>query len=69
VFFSDPSPSQYMVPLSCTGSVTGVNTSTNNPGPFLPVYPNEVTVVTVPASVTENLAGGISYSYNINQTS
>ena len=44
IFFSSPVPSNYSVPLTCTGDMTGVSTATNNPGPYLPVYPNEITI-------------------------
>lgn len=44
IFFANPTPGNYTVSLSCTGDMTGVSTATNDPGPFLPVYPNEITI-------------------------
>ena len=65
VFFGTPTPANYTVPLSCYGPMAGVNTSTNNPGPYLSVYPNEISTATTPVTVTKNLSGNISYSYTI----
>ncbi len=65
LFFSLPTPTNFMVPLSCTGPMGGVNTSTNNPATFLAVYPNEISVGSVPGNVTQHLSGNISYSYTI----
>lgn len=69
VFIGTPLPSEYTVPLTCTGSISGVNTATNNPGSFLAVYPNEISVSSVPTSVNQTQSGGISYSYTISQSS
>ena len=44
VFFSQENPANYSVPLTCTGDMTGVSTATNNPWPYLPEYPGEITV-------------------------
>ncbi len=44
IFFGNPVPGNYTVSLTCTGDMNGVSTATNNPGPFLPVYPNEISV-------------------------
>lgn len=44
IFFGNPTPANYTVPLTCTGDMTGVSTATNNPGPYLAVYPNEWTI-------------------------
>ena len=68
VAFADPTPGSAMVPLTCTGDMTGVNTSTNNPITFLPVYPNLVSVHTVPATVSQQLTGNITYQYTITPT-
>jgi hypothetical protein len=65
VAFGDPSPASIMVPLSCTGSLTGVDTSVNNPLPFLSVYPNLVSVRTVPATVSRHLTGNVIYQFTI----
>ena len=69
VFIGNPTPSTYLVPLTCTGSLNGVDTTTNNPGSFIAVYPNEISAASFPASVTQHLSGGINYSYTIVQTS
>jgi hypothetical protein len=68
VAFAEPTPGSVMVPLTCTGDLTGVNTSTNNPVNFLPVYPNLVSVHTLPATVSQQLTGNISYQYTITPT-
>ena len=65
VFFSIPTPANFMVPLSCTGPMGGVDTSTNNPLTFLAVYPNEISLGSVPGTVTQHLSGNVSYSYTI----
>lgn len=69
VFFSTPTPANYTVPLACTGPMTGVNTSTNNPASFLAVYPNLISAATIPVTVSQHLSGNISYYYHITQTS
>jgi hypothetical protein len=68
VFLGTPTPSTFMVPLSCTGPMAGVNTATNNPAPFLSVYPNEITTASTPVTVTQHLPGNINYYYKIIQT-
>jgi hypothetical protein len=65
VFIGTPTPSSYTVPLSCSGSLNGVNTATNNPGTFLAIYPNELSVSSVPANVNQHQSAGINYSYTI----
>jgi hypothetical protein len=65
VAFADPSPGSFFVPLTCTGSLTGVDTSVNNPLTFLPVYPNLVSVRTVPTMVSQHLSGNIIYQFTI----
>jgi hypothetical protein len=67
--FESPAPGNATVPLTCTGSTSGVNTSTNNPISFLPVYPNLITTATVPVTLSEHLSGGTSYYIYISQTS
>jgi hypothetical protein len=68
VFMGDATPGMFMVPLTCTGDMNGVSTATNNPCPFLPTYPNEVTVKAIPATVSQHLTGNITYYFNIVQT-
>lgn len=68
VGFQTPIPGNYQVALSCTGSLDGVNTATNNPGPFLSVYPNLVSVNAAPVNVQQTLSGGIVYQYSITPT-
>jgi hypothetical protein len=67
VFFSDPVPGNFSVQLSCTGDMAGVSTTTNNPSPFLPVYPNEINVPTVPGTVS-NKSGNFDYYIHVAQT-
>jgi hypothetical protein len=56
------------IPLSCSGPMNGVNTATNDPVPFLPTYPNEITVASLPANVETHLSGNITYGYDIVET-
>jgi hypothetical protein len=64
VFIGDPTPVNFTVPLTCTA--TALPGSTNgNTFPFLSVYPNEISIAAVPVTVTQHLAGNISYSYTI----
>ena len=67
VFIGEPTPLNFTVPLTCTA--TALPGSTNgNTFPFLSVYPNEISVATVPVTVTQHLAGNITYSYTITPT-
>jgi len=68
VFIGDATPGNFTVPLTCTGPMTGVSTATNDPAPFLAIYPNELTVATAPSTVNVNLTGGIAYYYSIVKT-
>ncbi len=68
VFFGNPVPGNFTVQLSCTGDMSGVNTSTNNPSSFLPVYPNEINFASMPVTANEHQTGDISYYYNVVQT-
>ena len=68
VAFGDPTPSSFMVPLTCTGSLKGVDTSVNNPSTFLGIYPNLVSVKSVPITVSQQLSGNITYSFTITPT-
>ena len=65
IFFSNPTPSMFSVQLACTGNMSGVDTTTNNPSQYLPTYPNELTVKSVPAVVNVHQSAGFSYYFNI----
>jgi len=67
VFFSDPVPGNFSVQLLCTGDMTGVSTTTNNPSPFLPVYPNEINIPAVPGTVS-NESGNFDYYIHVSRT-
>ena len=71
VFFGDPSPGNYSVPLTCTGPMSGVSTATNDPGPFLAEYPGEVTIAlsSLPASVIVHPGVGVTYGFSVKETS
>jgi hypothetical protein len=64
VGFYTPNPSNATVPLTCQGSTQGFNQG-NNPIPFLPVYPNLITMASVPAQLSMPLTTGISYTITI----
>jgi hypothetical protein len=67
VFIGDPTPLNFTVPLTCTA--TALPGSTNgNTFPFLSVYPNEISVATVPVTVTQHLSGNVSYSFTVTPT-
>jgi hypothetical protein len=68
VFIGTPTPANFTVNLTCTGPMAGVSTATNNPAPFLSIYPNEINVAAVPATVNQHLPGGITYYYTVTQT-
>jgi hypothetical protein len=68
IFFGTPTPANFTVPLTCTGPMAGVSTATNNPAPFLSVFPNEITAAAMPVTVTQHLPGNINYFYNITRT-
>ena len=71
VFFSNPEPGNYSVPLTCTGPMSGVSTATNDPGPFLPEYPGELTIAlsSLPASVIVHPGVGVTYGFSVKETS
>jgi hypothetical protein len=71
IFFSNPQPGNYSVPLTCTGPMAGVSTATNNPGPFLPEYPGEfsVSISSLPASVIFHPGPGFVYGVSVKETS
>lgn len=67
VFIGGPTPSNFTVPTTCTA--TPLPGSTNgNTFPFLSVYPNEISVASVPMTVTQHLSGHIDYSFTIRAT-
>jgi hypothetical protein len=67
VFIGDPTPANFTVPLTCTATANSDSTN-GNTFPFLSVYPNEISAATIPVTVTQHLAGNISYSYTISPT-
>ena len=69
IFIGNPIPANFTVPLTCTGPTTGVS-ATGNTDPYLAIYPNELTLAVPvgPVTVTENLGGGISYTYTVTPT-
>lgn len=69
VFMGTPTPGNFSVPLTCTGPMQGVSTTTNDPAPFLSTYPNELTIATVPYVINQHQTGNIDYYFDIVQTS
>jgi hypothetical protein len=67
VFVGNPTPANFTVPLTCTGPTTGIS-ATGDTDPFLSTYPNEISVVAAPVTISENLTGGISYHFTITPT-
>ncbi|MDA4113305.1 MAG: hypothetical protein OK474_04580 [Thaumarchaeota archaeon] len=69
VFIGNPIPANFTVPLTCTGPTTGVF-ATGNTDPYLAIYPNELTLAisVAPVTISENLSGGISYTYTVTPT-
>lgn len=68
LFFALPTPSSAKVPLTCTGPMAGVDTSTNNPITFEAIYSGEITSASIPVTVSQHLTGNIDYGYNIVRT-
>jgi hypothetical protein len=68
ISFNTPSPPTVKVQLNCQGSTAGFFTA-NNPVTYLSVYPNGVSPTSIPATFSQALAGGTSYTVNIVQTS
>jgi hypothetical protein len=72
VFFANPVPANYSVPLTCTGSMTGVSTA-NNPWSYLAEYPGEfsISLASLPASeVFHGTPSAIfTWGYSIKQAS
>ncbi len=73
IFFASPVPGNYTVALTCTGDMTGVSTATNDPGPFLPVYPNEIgiPIASLPTSEVfhSNPSTTFVWGYSLEETS
>lgn len=67
VFIGDPTPVNFTVPLTCTATANSDSTN-GDTFPFLSVYPNEISFAAAPVTVTQHLAGNISYSYTISPT-
>jgi uncharacterized protein (UPF0333 family) len=63
VFFGMELPVNYTVPLTCVGSMTGA-TQVNNPWPYLPEFPGEFSVATVPASAIGH-SGNFTWGYSV----
>ena len=64
IAFDTPTPSSVSVQLTCQGPTTGFNTA-NNPVTYLSVYPNGLSVASLPTVASQNLTGGISYTVTI----
>ncbi len=73
IFFANPAPANYSVSLTCTGNMAGVSTATNNPGPYLAVYPNELSIPLASLPTSEVLHGNPSttfvWGYSLKETS
>ena len=67
VFIGTPTPLNFTQQLTCTSTPTPGSTN-GDTFPFIAVYPNELIVASVPATVTQHLAGNISYQFTINPT-
>lgn len=68
ISFNTPAPSSVMVQLTCQGPTTGFNTA-NNPVTFLSVYPNGLSLASVPSTSSQTPTGGISYTVTVTQAS
>jgi len=66
ISFNTPTPSNATVQLTCQGSTNGFNTA-NNPVAFLSVYPNGLSLASIPATSSQVPTGGISYTVTITQ--
>ena len=67
VFFSSEAPVNYTVPLTCTGPMAGAS-QVNNPWSYLPEYPGEFSVATVPVSVVQH-TGDFTWGFSVEETS
>ena len=68
ISFNPPTPSNATVQLTCQGSTNGFNTA-NNPVTFLSVYPNGLSLASLPATSSQVPTAGISYTVTITQAS
>jgi hypothetical protein len=66
ISFNTPTPQNVMVQLNCQGSTMGFNMA-NNPIAYLSVYPNGVSMASVPYSTTQAPTYGVSYTVTITQ--
>jgi hypothetical protein len=66
--FGLPTPANVSVALTCQGSTQGFD-SVDNPVAYLSVYPNLVQTASVPATISQVLPGGISYTITIEKSS
>jgi hypothetical protein len=67
VFIGTPTPANFTQKLTCTATPTAGSTN-GDTFPFLAIYPNELNVASVPAAVTQHLAGNVNYQFTISQT-
>jgi len=67
IFIGTPSPANVTATLTCRAT-PNAGSATGNTTPFLAVYPNEISVASIPTTVSENLSGGISYHFTITPT-
>jgi hypothetical protein len=67
IFVGIPSPANVTAALTCKAT-PNAGSATGNTTPFLAVYPNEISVASIPTTVSENLSGGISYHFTITPT-
>ncbi|HUI24280.1 MAG TPA: hypothetical protein VLY82_07825 [Nitrososphaerales archaeon] len=68
ISFNTPTPSDATVQLTCQGSTNGFNTA-NNPVTFLSVYPNGLSLASIPATSSQVPTAGTSYTVTITQAS
>ena len=68
ISFNTPTPSNATVQLTCQGSTNGFNTA-NNPVAFLSVYPNLLSLASIPATSSQVPTGGTSYTVTVTQAS
>ena len=64
IAFDNPTPANVTVKLTCEGSTVGFYTS-NNPVPYLSVYPDLLYVPSIPTTQTQAPTNGISYTVTV----
>ena len=64
ISFNPPTPSSAMVQLTCQGPTTGFNTA-NDPVTFLSVYPNGLSIASIPSTSSQAPTAGISYTVTV----